>query len=132
MNATVHYRFGLLLLVVLCAVAGACNLIKATPTPPPAPTIIQPTPTFIGAPSITPLPGTGDGTPQATPCQQTPAGWVPYTILVGDTLTLLAESTFSTVAALMSANCITNPDDIRAGEIIYLPIQPGPVPTQSG
>ena len=132
MNAIVGYRLRVLLLVIICAtIIGACNLVKVTPTPLPTATIIQPTPTFIGVPSITPLPGTGNGTPQVTPCPP-PQGWVPYTILVGDTLTSLAETTFSTVAALMSANCLTNPDDIRAGEIIYLPTQPGPVPTQSG
>ncbi|MBE2185031.1 MAG: LysM peptidoglycan-binding domain-containing protein [Anaerolineae bacterium] len=128
-------RFSILMAViftVLCGLlAGACNLVQVTPTPISTPTFILPTPTFLGAPSITPLPGTGNGTLEPNPCPP-PAGWIPYTIQVGDTLTTLAEATLSTVAALITANCLANPDDIRAGEIIQLPMMPGPVPTQSG
>ncbi len=126
-------RLNIVSFAALCVLLiSACNLIQATPTPVSTPTFIQPTPTFLGAPSITPLPGTGNGTLEPNPCPQPNPEWVAYTIQVGDTLTSLAASTFSTVAALMTANCLDNPDDIRAGDIIFLPMMPGPVPTESG
>lgn len=59
-----------------------------------------------------------------------PAGWQPYTVVVGDTLGTLAIRTFSSVAELATANCIVTPDLIYTGQTLYVPRAPGAfVPT---
>lgn len=64
--------------------------------------------------------------PNCTP----PANWQPYVVVAGDTLGVLAIRTFSTVAELVSANCIATPDLIYVGQTLYLPRAPGAfVPT---
>jgi hypothetical protein len=122
--------FRFLLAAFVMFVAAGCNLVLSTPTPnvtatPPA----AATPTFIGAPSITPLPQPGA---TAAPTCQIPSGWVPYVIEPGDNLTTIAESTGSTVAALLAGNCIENPDQIFAGQSIFVPFVPGAAPGDPG
>jgi LysM repeat protein len=116
-----------LLIFALAALGiSACTLVRESSIPPtPAPTntpIIIPT---RGTPTITPLPGTNltPVPPIATTCPP-PVGWVPYIIQTGDSLTSLAEATFSTVAALQTANCLANPDAIFVGQTIFLPTTP--------
>jgi LysM repeat protein len=68
--------------------------------------------------------------PTTDPNCAAPAGWTPYTVVAGDTLGTLAIRTFSSVAELVSANCIATPDLIYAGQTLYLPRTPGTfVPT---
>jgi hypothetical protein len=130
----VHDRVKPALLIALGAlILCACNLARVTPTPPP--TI---TPTFVPAatlpiivvPSITPL-----GTLQPTPPQfltnsacipTQPTGWVTYTIVAGDSLIGLAQTTQTSVQSLMTINCISNPDNIFVGQVIFLPFTPPP------
>lgn len=101
-------------LLLLAIVLAGCNLTTAPPTPTLAPT---PPPTF--EPIITTLPA--DVTPINPDCPQTPNNWIAYTIEAGDNLSTLAEQTGSTVAELMSNNCLENPDQLFAGFVIYLP-----------
>ena len=64
--------------------------------------------------------------PNCTP----PAGWQPYIVVAGDTLGVLSIRTFSSVAELVSANCIVTPDLIYSEQTLYLPRAPGAfVPT---
>ena len=58
----------------------------------------------------------------ATPCGP-PRNWFSYRIQPGDTLYSIAMATSSTVRELQLANCLSSPDRIRVGQIIYLPSQ---------
>jgi LysM repeat protein len=72
-------------------------------------------------------------TPTTWACGRHP-GWVPYTVLPGDTLFHLSQIYGVSVAQLQLANCIPDPDDLRAGQIIYVPYAatPTPWPTYPG
>ncbi len=54
-----------------------------------------------------------------TPTQ--PDGWIVYTINAGDSLSALARRVGTTVEALQRANCIRDPQLIRAGTDIFIP-----------
>lgn len=77
-----------------------------TATPTPAPTM---TPTSV--PTVSQV--------TAQPCGR-PAGWQPYLVQPGDTLTSLALRSGTTVAAIMNANCL-KATVIYAGQRLYLP-----------
>lgn len=67
-----------------------------------------------------------DGAPAPAPTPQpappsAPSGWMNYTIRPGDTLSVLAARTGTTVAELASRNGIANPDRIYAGNTIQVP-----------
>lgn len=55
-----------------------------------------------------------------------PPGTRPYTIMAGDTLYRLAQRFGTTVRAIMDANPGIDPDRLRVGQVIYIPIRPGP------
>ncbi len=118
-------------LVVLLLPLLACNLSRTPPTPTLGPT--QPVQATTIAPtlfaSITPLPGSGGGVaptqpvvtnPNCTP----PAGWIPYTIEAGDSLGALAQDTGTTMQDVITANCLSDPDTLFTGQVIYLPTSP--------
>jgi len=46
---------------------------------------------------------------------------VPYTVVSGDTLSLIAESRGTTTDQLASGNCLTDADSIQAGWVLYVP-----------
>jgi LysM repeat protein len=106
------------------SLASAEGLTLATPTPEPtqtAPAVIEPgavTPTL--QPTSTPLP------PTACP---PPKGWVPYTVLNGDTLDSLAQAAKIPVDQVASANCLIS-SSLLPGTILYLPPSPTPKPTK--
>jgi LysM repeat protein len=83
----------------------------ATPTPSPSPT-----------PSITASLTSTTGPTQCVPTP--PAGWVNYTIQSGDTVSGLASSRGITIEQLLTANCLTDPRRIIAGQTIFLPPAP--------
>ena len=60
----------------------------------------------------------GEETPQPTPC---PDGT--YIVQRGDTLYRIARSHDTTVAALMQANSITNPNRIYVGQRLIIPLR---------
>jgi LysM repeat protein len=57
-----------------------------------------------------------------------PPGWVIYIVQRGDTLFTLSKRFGVSVSQLMQANCLTS-DNIRAGQQLYVPYQPSPLPT---
>jgi hypothetical protein len=106
------------LLFMLFVLMG-CNLTArqpTTPTPPPT------------APLITTLPPASNPPVNAEPinpdCPTTPFDWITYTIEPGDSLSLLAEQTTSTIDELVAGNCLSNADEIYVGQVVYLPRQP--------
>ncbi len=75
--------------------------------------------------AATPIPGaTTAGVTGSTTCTS-PANWTTYTVQSGDTLSSIAASTGTTVTALVSANCLANPDQLTAGQTLYVPTAPG-------
>lgn len=76
-----------------------------------------PTSTPIVLPTAVPLPPT-----QAPPTQV--AVQATYTIVRGDTLTSIAERFGTTVLELAQFNGITNPNVIKAGQVLQIPGQP--------
>jgi nucleoid-associated protein YgaU len=114
---------------IICLLA--CNLSRTPPTPTAAPA--QPTqavtsisPTLFA--SITPLGFNGGSGATAVPIGGTPCAipgtWVQYTVQDGDTLGDLAQATGVTVQEIVNANCLTNPDSVNSGQVIYLPSSP--------
>jgi murein DD-endopeptidase MepM/ murein hydrolase activator NlpD len=86
---------------------------------PGSPTLtFTPYPTLT--PSITPFGGERTGTPSASGCP-IPEGWIAYTIQRGDTLFALSRRFDIAQDELAEANCITDPGNITAGQIIYAP-----------
>lgn len=65
-----------------------------------------------------------------TPAQ--PAGWVSYTIQAGDTLSSIAFGSNSTLQAVASANCISNPRNLQVGQTIFVAQQPVLVQSNGG
>jgi hypothetical protein len=106
-----------LFIVLLCA----CNLVSAPPTPtaPPSPTavpleLLPPTPLVID-PNATPI---------VSDCAATPLNWIAYTVEAGDSLSLLAEQTRSTVEEIAAGNCLDDADQIQIDTVIFLPRVP--------
>lgn len=89
-------------------------------------------PAYINSLSFVPTTQTGVTFPTATPtafsCSAPPA-WVQYTVVAGDTLGLLAESTNTTVGSLQNGNCLGGTELIYVGQTLYLPRYPGTVTT---
>jgi hypothetical protein len=112
----------------------ACNLSSTPPTPTlaPVPTsdpFLQAFPTSdpagsqFFAPTATFITSTG-ATVGSDPNCPMPVGWITYTVEVGDSLSLLASQTNSTVETLAQNNCITDVDSLYTGQVIYLPSAP--------
>ncbi len=57
-----------------------------------------------------------------------PAGWVRYTVQTGDTLSNLAQRTNASVSQIAAVNCISNINQIYAGQTLFLPFTPAPLP----
>lgn len=126
-------RFILIITIVLSA--SACNLTRAPAVSNPSVTeipLVIASPTFVfdrttvtlTAPAvITPVTGPIEGINPACP---PPPGWTPYTVQSGDSLGLLAVQTNSSIAELVTANCLADPDQIFSGQVLFLPRLPVP------
>ncbi len=54
--------------------------------------------------------------------RQCPANSIPYTIRAGDTLSIIARTYDTTVEAIINANPSINPNSLRVGQQICIPI----------
>ncbi len=86
--------------------------LEVTPTPPPT---VEPTMTPEPQPSSTPEVILESCTP--------PAGWVPYTVRLGDTLFSLSGQTGVSLDEVREANCLSS-DVLYPGSVLYLPTVP--------
>jgi LysM repeat protein len=103
-------------------VVSVTLLVACTLPPPPAST--TPRPTALAVLEITPAP-TQDVEATATVLARqlavtpTPAGL--YIVEPGDTLSALAEEFGTTVAEIMAANGLTDPNAIQVGQALIIP-----------
>ena len=114
-------RWNWLILTLCAALLAGCNLAEITPTFTPLPPTATPIPqivaTFPADPNATAIPPNPN-------CASTPLGWIPYIVESGDSLSLLAIQTDSTIEELVAYNCLANADDIAVDQTIYVPHQP--------
>lgn len=93
-------------------------------------------PCVEGPPTPTPMPPTR--TPSQPPASAAsagaacmpPAGWIPYTVQRGDTLSALAAQCGVSVTAILQANGCRSGTQIFAGERLYLACRPASPPAQ--
>jgi hypothetical protein len=108
-----------LIMMLMLLLTAACNLTLGSPVTPTAPPTLPPI--IITSP---PDPNAAQP-PQINPdCPATPFNWIPYIVEPGDSLSLLAEQTTSTVNDLMAGNCLASADEIFVGQTLYLPTVP--------
>ncbi len=135
----------LLLCTILVALTAACNLSQrnTTPTGSAATTevtaatesaaVASPTlPPATTTPRPTDPPATATPTKRGTPGCNGDADWVEYAVRTGDTLNKIAQRAGISTTELAQSNCITNPDTVYVGQVIYLPkpILPTSTPTR--
>jgi len=90
---------------------------QPTPASPPNAPLITTLPPDTTAPTLASASINPD-------CPATPPNWIAYTVESGDSLGLLAQQTSSTIDELVQGNCLSNPDELFVGQMIYLPRQP--------
>jgi len=114
---------------MLAVFIAGCNLTLDEPTPTaPPPTLeplVQEQPEQLdSAPPLGSVNGGATGPSQNPNCSTTPGNWVTYTIETGDSLSLLAEQTSSSIDEILTGNCLDNADQIFVDQVIYLPRTP--------
>lgn len=125
---------------VLSLATLACSLGGGTePTTVPTPrslnsSILTPTAPFVvvtSTPTATSLPPTstpfGSGVVVNTCTKRT--DWYVYTVKSGDTLNAIARAVQSDAGTLQNANCLSNPNSLSVGQVLYVPRLPIPTPT---
>ncbi len=95
--------------------------VSATPLPTPLVLVY----TALPAPTVTPLLG---GT---TVGEVGPASVMTYTVARGDTLWELSARFKVSLASLMAANPYANPDQLKIGQVMVIPVAPLIAPTQA-
>ncbi len=119
-------KLGAVIRLTLVALATlACNLgVSAVPTPTPF--VLVTPPVLVVTATPTPRLATNTPLPVVPPqpaCTPNTA-WQIYFVRQGDTLANIASRSGTTVAALVQANCLTNPDVIFVGQALRVPRQP--------
>jgi LysM repeat protein len=110
-------------LIALALVSLACNLgVSAVPTPTPF--ILVTPPVIIVTATPTPRLATNPPPVITQPICTPNTAWQIYFVRQGDTLANIAARSGTTVAALVQANCLTNPDVIFVGQALRVPRQP--------
>jgi hypothetical protein len=82
-------------------------------------------------PSVTPFAGEQTATPSASGCL-VPDDWIEYIIQSGNTMYGLSRRFGLTVGELAGANCIEDPSNITAGQILFVPPGSDVTPPQTG
>ena len=131
-----------LLLLALVLALGGCERAKPAPTPT---TELEPqaatetpgvSPARSPEASVTP-PSPPEETPTSPPAQETatpsppgpvPAEGIEYVVRSGDTIELIAGRFGVSVEDIVAANNLTDPDLIRAGDILIIPGASAPSP----
>lgn len=112
------------------AVEAFANLVagpSATPSPTlrasadVTPSVVETTTPTETPPSPTPVPATTAATPTPTPTSVPVASPRTYVVQEGDTLSVIAASFGTTVAAIQSANGMGESDVIEIGQVLVIP-----------
>ena len=107
---------------MLSATEGAPPTDTLAPAPPETATPpLTPSATVTWAPTATASPTAISPTPL-------PTGDITYTVREGDTLSSLARAYRTTVWAIMNKNGLTDPDHLRVGQTLIIPV--GSMPSQ--
>ena len=103
---------------VMAGDAQSADLVRrpASSEAAPPPTLAPPTPTPI-PPTPTPLPPTPGPSP-------TPRGQTTYVVKPGDELRNIAAQHGVSIASILAANEVPNPDSLRVGQTLTIPPQP--------
>lgn len=131
-----------IVIAALMLAALACSLSGGeddSPTPTPLPSFTPTAPTtptqqviiVTATPTPTATTAQGGGIPPTLANCSPQTTWPVYTVQAGDTLGTLALRTGTTVVQLVAANCLSNPEWIYVGQRLYVPIMPGPLPTDA-
>ncbi len=126
---------GLVVVILLLGLALGVMALRRWLIPPHLP---ETTSTATRSPTavawLTATPAAGSPTPAipastatATPCPPPPAGWLPYTVGPGDTLSELAVLAGVSQEQVMQVNCLASAD-LLVGQVLYLPPLPTPTP----
>jgi len=81
-----------------------------------------------GSPTPTPVPGVTPTVPGPIPTAVPGGQGFPYVVQWGDTVYAIARRFGVTAQALIAANNLTNPNLIRAGQVLIIPTLPPPGP----
>jgi LysM repeat protein len=112
-------------LIALAFAALACNLgVAAVPTPTPFIMVSPPVIVVTATPTLRLASPTPIFVAPTQPACVPNTAWQIYFVQRGDTLANIASRSGTTVAALMQANCLTNPDLIFVGQALRVPRQP--------
>jgi LysM repeat protein len=120
-------------LVIALAVVWAFEARRPDPeelaainTPRPSPVLAmpadQPTATLVAAPTITAAVATETPTPETAPA---PAEEIVYVVQPGDTMLVIATQHDVTVEDILSANNLSDPNFVFAGQRLVIPVQGG-------
>lgn len=131
----------LLLLLVLAMGLGGCERAKPAPTPTKevAPVSATETPVITPEASVTPSAAPEEtAAPTPVPASATPVPTPPpvasegleYVVRWGDTINVIADRHGVSAQDIVAANNLTNPDLIRAGDVLVIPGagEPSPQP----
>ncbi len=121
-----------LVLSILCTASLACSLggsvpPTAVPTADISPAATNPTlvPSATAQTSIVPSLASGNPTSASDAQVCSPhTDWLTYQVQAGDTLTAIAQRTYTTLADLASANCFSQTTKVAIGQAIYVPRAP--------
>ncbi|RMF52453.1 MAG: LysM domain-containing protein [Chloroflexota bacterium] len=125
---------------MLTLAALACNLgVSTAPTPTPFVIVTPPVIVVTATPTLRLATNTPPFIAPTQPLCVPNTAWPIYFVRQGDTLANIAARSGTTVAALVQANCLTNPDVIFVGQALRVPRQPAIItptapftPTPSG
>ena len=114
--------FGSLLVLLFNAVSGgsASNAPTSTPRILLTPTLVPPPATSTSTRVVTTPAASSSTTVAATPSTGVTYPFT-YTVQAGDSISLIAKRFNVPAAKIMAANNITNPDLIKAGQVLIIP-----------
>lgn len=112
------------LLLPALVLLSACAVTIGGPPPTPGPGEPTNTPISQVQFNITPVNSPTTVPPTVVVAQGTP-GTIKYTIKAGDALSVIAQQYGTTVEEIVKVNNIADPNQIKAGDVILVPVRGG-------
>ncbi|MGI8588540.1 MAG: LysM peptidoglycan-binding domain-containing protein [Chloroflexia bacterium] len=117
------------LLLPALVLLSACAVTIGGPPPTPGPGEPTNTPISQIQFNVTPVNSPTTIPPTAVVAQGTPST-IKYTIKPGDALSVIAQQYGTTVEEIVKVNNISDPNQIKAGDVILVPVKGGAAPTR--